>query len=154
MAFKMTDSQISAKELRAIYQQGTVRQRYRIAVSRIDNPHLGPSVLVNTVSALEGFARCVAVRQRISAGEDAEKVYTDLKFVGPVELLRDHVCVRFGVDPALAFGNDAWCQIDEAVEFRNLLVHEATYLHGGTCRRLIAATRHCLQCIARLAGAE
>ena len=149
----MTDDQISAKELRAMYVTGTLRQRYRIATSRIDNPHLGPSVLVNAVSALEGFARAVAVRKRAAAGHTLQEAYATLRYEGPVELLRDHVCPAFGVDPATQFGVDAWSQIPEAVEFRNLLVHEATFLHGGTCKRLIAATRQCLDRLAQMAGA-
>ena len=50
----MADEQLSPDELRRYYLAGTLNQRYHIAWQRIEHPDLGPSLLVNVMSALEG----------------------------------------------------------------------------------------------------
>jgi hypothetical protein len=72
---------------------------------------------------------------------------------GTVDLITKYICPWLRTTPAAAFGAKAWQQIPEAVEFRHLLIHEATFLNGGTCNRLIAASRHCLDRLAELSGA-
>lgn len=149
----MEYEQIPAKELRRLYVKATLRQRYRVAINRIDSPHIGPSLLVNVVSALEGFARAVALRSLVQRGMPIKQAYNCLRNIGPIVLIREHICRAYNVAPKTAFGDDAWAQLPDAVAFRNLLVHEATYLHGGTCNRLIAASRHILDTLAQMAGA-
>jgi hypothetical protein len=145
--------QVPPEELRKMYVKATLRQRYGVAIQRIDNPGLGPSLLVNVVSALEGFSRAVAMRGLVTDGVPLEQAYKRLKHLGAVDLLVDHVCPKYRVAPRDAFGSGAWDQLPEAVEFRNLLIHEATYLNGGTSKRLIAASRHTLDTLAALSGA-
>jgi hypothetical protein len=146
----VTNSQIPPEQLREMYVGATLRQRYRTASQRIDHPELGPSVLVNAVSALEGFSRAVAVRALVANGAVLKAAYGRLRNTGAVDLITLHVCPALGLPPAEAFDARAWEQIPEAVHFRNLLIHEATFLHGGTCKRLIAASRHCLERLAEL----
>jgi hypothetical protein len=149
----LSDTQIPPKHLRELYIKGTLRQRYGIACQRIDHPELGPSVLVNAVSALEGFSRAVAVRALVTAGTRLDDAYRYHRLTGAVDLIAKHICPAYRTTPIATFGANAWKQIPEAVEFRNLLIHEATFLDGGTCKRLIAASRHCLDRLAALTGA-
>ena len=149
----MGDVELTPKQLRDLYVAGALKQRYRIACQRIDFPQLGPSVLVNAVSALEGYSRAVAVRVLVQAGTPVREAYQFHRDTGTVDLITKHVCPWLRTTPTAAFGAKAWQQIPEAVEFRNLLIHEATFLNGGTCKRLIAASRHCLDRLAVLSGA-
>lgn len=153
MKAAMSDSQIPPRELREHYLRATPRQRYQVALQRIENASSGPSLLVNVMSALEGFTRSVAVRQRVDMGETYEQAYPKVRNVGPVDLLSEHVCPTLETTPEEAFGPEAWSALPDAVDFRNLLVHEATYLHGGTCKRLTDAARHILDTLARIVGA-
>jgi hypothetical protein len=149
----VTDAQLSPNQLRELYVRGTLRQRYGIACQRIDHPELGPSVLVNAVSALEGFSRAVAVRALIETGTKLEEAYEYHRRASVVHLIARHICPILRTTPVKAFGAKAWGRIPLALEYRNLLIHEATFLNGGTCRQLIAATRHCLDRLATLTGA-
>jgi hypothetical protein len=135
-----------------MYVNATLRQRYSVAMQRIDNPSLGPSLLVNVVSALEGFARAVAMRVLVGKGVSLEQAYRCLKHLGALELIADHVCPAYKITPEEAFGPHVWSQLPQAIKFRNLLIHEATYLNGNTCKRLIAASRHTLEELAELSG--
>lgn len=149
----MGNGDLTPKQLRDIYVASTLRQRYSIACQRIEHPDLGPSVLVNAVSALEGFSRAIAVRALSQAGMSIGEAYQFHRNTGTVDLIAKHICPWLRTTPTTAFGAKAWRQIPEAVEFRNLLIHEATFLNGGTCKRLIAASRHCLDRLAVLSGA-
>ena len=149
----MSDVDLTPKQLRELYVAGTLRQRYRIACQRIDFPDLGPSVLVNAVSAFEGFSRAIAVRALVQAGTPAREAYQFHRGTGTVDLITKHICPWFHTTPTAAFGARVWQQIPEAVEYRNLLIHDATFLNGGTCKRLIAASQHCLDRLAALSGA-
>lgn len=58
-------------ELRRLYVEATPRQRLHIAKQRLESPpEHGPNVLVAAVSAVEGFARSIAMHCR--AGSKAE----------------------------------------------------------------------------------
>lgn len=147
----MGTGELSPKQLRALYLRGTLRQRYRIAAQRFDRASVGPSDLVNCVSALEGFARAVAMRRLTDAGNPLKEAHDYLRNVGVVELITKHICPAYQVTPDAAFGTAIWKQIPEAIEYRNLLVHEATFLNGGTCKRLIKATLACFDALGNLA---
>ncbi|MEZ4411837.1 MAG: hypothetical protein R2910_02465 [Gemmatimonadales bacterium] len=149
----MADDELTPQQLREIYGTGTLKQRYHIACQRIDLPDLGPSVLVNAVSALEGFSRAVAVHALVQAGMSLRDAYAYHRNTGTVDLISKHICPWLRTTPTRAFGASAWKQIPSAVLFRNLLIHEATFLNGGTCKRLIAASRHCLDKLAALTSA-
>jgi len=146
--------ELTPKQLREIYARGTLKQRYGIACQRIDFPDLGPSVLVNAVSALEGFSRAVAVRALVQAGMSVRDAYVYHRNTGTIDLIAKHICPWLHTTPTIAFGARVWKQIPKAVAFRNLLIHEATFLNGGTCKQLIGASRHCLDRLAALAGAS
>jgi hypothetical protein len=150
----MLDDQIPVEELRALYVRGNLPQRYSVAAARIANPEHGPNQVVAAVAALEGFSRAVAVRAAVTRGTTLEGAYADLRRARPLDLILNHVLPALNVTPATAFDAEKWALVPKAIEFRNLLVHEATYLHGGTCRDLVEATVHVFERIAELAGAK
>lgn len=149
----MLEDQLSAAMLRDRYINATLRQRYSVAMARIDNPDHGPNRVVAAVAALEGFSRAVAVKAAMTNGETLEAAYSRLQWMKPLDLLEANVLPALHTTASEAFDPDMWQILPEAIEFRNLLVHEATYLHGGTCEHLVAAAVHVLERIGRLAGA-
>ena len=148
----MLEDQIPVDELRSLYIKGNLSQRYRIARERLANPDHGPNLLVTAVAALEGFARAIAVKELVANGTALETAYAELQFTKPIALITDHVLPAHEVRPEDAFEACQWELLPEAVEFRNLLVHEATYLAGGTSRRLAAAAEHVFDRLAEIVG--
>lgn len=148
----MATDDLSPEELRKLYINGTPRQRYHVATQRIEQPELVPTELINVMSAVEGVARSIAVHALKARGVPVESAYACVKHVGPVELIRDHVCPTYQTTPDAALGSAVWSQLPEAVRWRNLLVHEATSIDGGTGKKLVAAARHVLTRLGELAG--
>jgi len=150
----MLENQIPCADLRQAYIGANLRQRYRVAMSRLENPEHGPNRVVTAVAALEGFARAVTVKGLVAEGASVDDAYARVRWTGPLELIADHVLPALGTTAEEAFNTSAWALIPEAIQFRNLLVHEATYLHGGTCEELIAAVTHVAERMAQLAGVK
>ena len=128
--------QIPAAELREIYMRGTLRQRYSIAKQRLSDPAVEPNRVVTAVAALEGFSRAVAVSIAVAKGKALEVAYGELRWTKPIDLLRLHIIPGLGVQQHRLGTEEEWAILETAVEFRNLLVHEATFLHGGTALQL------------------
>jgi hypothetical protein len=149
----MTTEDISAEELRGLYIGANLRQRYHVASQRIQYPSLQPNLLVNAVSALEGFARSVALHKATQGGEAVDVAYARLRNLTPIDLLTVHICPSFGLEPAVAFGNDAWSKLAEAVKCRNVLIHEAAFLNGKQSDFLTVAVLHIFETLGKIAGA-
>jgi len=150
----MLENQIPVDKLRDLYVKGNLRQRYDIAAQVAGDPDTGPAKLVAAVAALEGFARAVAVKHLVDEGVPPDEAYAGLKREKPIDLVETHVLPALGTSANEAFEREKWELLPEAVKFRNLLVHEATYLHGGTCRELVSATLHVFEKIAELSGVK
>ena len=56
------------KELRELYVKATPQQRYKVAIDRLQFQNSGPNLLIQYVSAVEGFARSVALDFEVKAG--------------------------------------------------------------------------------------
>ena len=128
--------QISPSELRAVYEGATLSQRYSVAKQRINDPGGEPNRVVTAVAALEGFARAVAVDYRTKVGELADAAYSELRHETLINLLWNHIVPQLDGGGARLGDRKDWAMLGRAVRFRNLLVHEATFLHGGTAREL------------------
>jgi len=150
----MLDEQIPADVLRRLYIQGDLRQRYSVAAARIANPEHGPNQVVAAVAALEGFSRAVALKAALAKGATLEDAYATLRFKKPLSLILEDVLPALRTTVEKAFDSEQWSLIPSAIEFRNLLVHEATYLHGYTCQCLVGAAVHVFERLAELAGAK
>lgn len=144
-------------ELRRLYVESTPRQRYGMGRNRITNPEHGPNVLVACVSAVEGLARSLAMHQdalsRVSASDvkpELSAIYPQYKHKGTEELIEQYL-KRAGLpSPPEYFGEDTWERLHYAVEYRNVLAHECTYLGQDRSPALIEA---CQQILDKLAAA-
>lgn len=145
---------LTPDELRAQYVQASLSQRYSVAQDRIANPDLGPAQLINVMSALEGFARALALHAAMRAGQLREDAYRRLRNKGPERLIEEDLRSTYGdrLDHLVA-GADLHL-LSEAVQYRHVLVHEGTYLNGAKCDVLIGCCKRILQGLGILAGAE
>jgi hypothetical protein len=141
-------------ELREAYVNASHLQRYKVALDRLQNQDSGPNLLIQHVSAVEGFARSVALDFAVQTGEPRERAYVRLRNIGPIPLIREHIAGKINQDPESLFGKDDWEFFDIAVQFRNLLVHEATFLRQGYTNELIRSCRTVLNKLAEIAGID
>lgn len=144
-------------ELRKLYVEATPRQRYGIGRDRINNPEHGPNVLVACVSAVEGLARSLAMHQdalsRVGASKlkaELSAIYPRYKHKGPEELIEHYLKGAGLPSPLQFFGEDAWEGLHYAVEYRNVLAHECTYLGQDRSPALIQS---CQEVLHKLAAA-
>lgn len=145
----MPGEELSAKELREAYKKGSLKQRHSVARQRMENPEHGPNIVVNSFAAFEGYARAVAVKVLVESGTTPNAAYDFHRNHDATELIEKHICPAFRTSPAKLFGS-AWNDIPDAVSYRNVLVHDATYLNNATCKRLISSLRHCFDRLAAL----
>lgn len=124
----------------------------KVALQRLQYQDSGPNLLIQYVSAIEGFARSVALDFVVRAGEPLDEAYDRLRNIGPVPLIRDHIASKIQQDPEMIFGAEEWELFDIAVQFRHLLVHESTFLRQGYTNALIPACRNVLEKLAEIAG--
>jgi hypothetical protein len=127
-------------ELRSQYIRANPRQRILVALDRIKCPDSGPNRLIVTVSAVEGLARTIALHLRAGKGESIEAVYEELWRSVPTALIEKHVCPLLGKSPEELFTEAAWKLFKIAVGYRNLLIHECTFLRQDISAPLIDAS--------------
>jgi hypothetical protein len=139
-------------ELRRAYVEALPKQRLSVAVQRIKNPHHDPNLLIAYVSAIEGFARSLCIHQRGRTKEELSAAYKEYERRGPQSLVGEYWAAKALPSPRERFGADTWELFTYAVEYRNLLAHECTYLGQDRSPGLIDACRKVLQTLANDAG--
>jgi hypothetical protein len=139
--------------VRAGYITLSPAQRMKIIGDRIaDDRYNGPNKLVTMVSAVEGFSRGLVVQHSVSTRERMHRRYGKFRFCGP-DFLVEKSLKLYGQSAASGyFGQDTWTLFLLAVEFRNLVVHDATYLGGDKFPELIPACTEVLFALATLSG--
>jgi hypothetical protein len=124
------------KELRASYYRSYPRQRVNIVKQRIENPEHGPNLLVTYVSGIEGLLRSLVVWGETNSGRPSAEIYEKYRMWGVDRLYKEYLkqkCSEPVVDDEL------YQLISFAVEYRNLLAHECTYLGQDKFPKLIEA---------------
>ena len=141
-------------ELRRLYVEATPRQRLHIAKQRLEFPEHGPNVLIATVSAVEGFARSIAMHCRAGSKAELTAIYPQYKFKAPEELIAEYLQSRNLGTPETFFDPESWRLFKIAVKYRNVLAHECTYLGQDKSPSLILAARDVLSKLAETQGLE
>src|SRR5206468_2754030 len=133
-------------ELRKSYVEATPGQRYSIARQRIENLEHGPNVLVACVAAVEGLARSLAMHREALRGAkpldlkaQLSAIYPKYKWKGPEELIEQYLLDQGLASAPNFFGGDTWERLHYAIEYRNVLAHECTYLGQDRSPALIEA---------------
>lgn len=115
-------------KLRDSYIRAYPRQRLHVIRQRLEDRHFGPNRLVTTVSAVEAYARSLALHRRAKTRADLTNLYPKYRDTPPKALVAEYLKGRGIDDPTSFFGEDNWKLFGYAVEYRNLLTHECTYL--------------------------
>jgi hypothetical protein len=148
----MTDYKTHLNELRKFYIEATPGQRLHVASERINNSGHGRNLLIAYVSSLEGFARCIVMHQKAHTKTYLSTIYPIYKWSDAKSLIEEYLLTRVQKDALSYFGQDIWEKIGFAVEYRNLLAHECTYLDQDIFVDLIQACDHVLRKLAKLEG--
>lgn len=135
--------------LRTIYPSLTPRQRLSIIRQRLRNHDSGPNRLVTSVSAVEGLARSLVMHVKARDKADLKKLYNSYKDRSPKTLVADYLKAKGMKEPSTHFGADTWRLFCHAVDFRNLLAHECTYLGQDKYPSLIKACEEVLENLAK-----
>ena len=114
--------------IRESYISATPQQRLHIIRQRLEDHHFGPNRLVTAVSAVEALARCLLQHVGARSKADLRANYPRYKKWVATSLVREYLAKRGVTDPSAFLEQDNWKLLGYAVEFRNVLVHECTYL--------------------------
>jgi hypothetical protein len=136
--------------IRDNYIAATPRQRLSIIRQRLADHHFGPNRLVTAVSAVEALARCLLQHVGARSKADLTSAYPKYKRWVATSLVREYLARRGISDPVAYLEEDNWKLLGYAVEFRNLLVHECTYLGLDKFPSLIEACEAVLNKLAKL----
>jgi hypothetical protein len=114
-------------KLRRAYEGATPRQRFAVALDRINNPADYPNVLVTRVSAVEAFARSLLANHGAGSRADVLAEHQRHSRKEATGLVEAYVKLH-ATTPKQVFGEELWEIFRLAVSARNLLVHECTYM--------------------------
>lgn len=130
------------KKLRDSYINATKGQRRKVARDRMRYPGLQANILIAIVSAIEGFARAIVLKQQKVRGKSIKSTYRKIKNDGPTDLIERWIYPEINKKPEDVFSKECWQEFKWAVKYRNLLLHECTGLRQDYGRSLIKACRN------------
>ena len=143
-------------ELKGRYVLATPRQRLKVIIDRLegDIPY-SPNQIVTNVSAVEAFSRCLTARYLAkSKRRGLTDIYRALESWSPESLLEEYFRVRAGTSAAEGLGEKLWKHFRYACSYRNLLVHECTYLELPRLSLLTTACKVVLRKLAQREGLD
>lgn len=126
------------KKLRELYVRSSPRQRIGIAKQRISNPNHGPNLLVTYVSAIEGILRSLVVWNETVSRRPKIETYNKYKRCGVGQLYQKYL-QQHDIKSDVIVAAEKYKLVGFAVEYRNLLAHECTYLGQDKYQDLIDA---------------
>lgn len=139
-------------DLRSLYVSVHPQSRLNVIRQRLAKSEIGPTRLVTIVSAVEALARSLAVHASVKQGLEIASVYDSYRYEKPEALVKE-VLNRYGdIEPQTYFKEDTWSLFLSAVGFRNLIVHECTYLGQDKYPSLIQASEDILTSLIILGG--
>ena len=143
-------------ELQRAYAMATPAARLRVIKQRLASAHgeMGSTRLVTMVSAVEALARSLVVHSAGRPASTAEMRHRQFRSTGPVELVEEVLRLRGAARPVAQFGEDTWDFFQVAARYRDLIVHECTYVGQDRHPTLVAAAEDVLRGLIELAGLE
>ena len=138
--------------LRETYATVPPQSRYNVILKRLEAEEIGPTRLITVVSAVEALARSIVVHRHRPNNTEALRVYAVQKDKAATTLIEE-VLKSYGMGPASThFSEDTWPLFRHAVNYRNLVVHECTYLGQDKYPSLISASYEVLDELASISG--
>jgi hypothetical protein len=143
-------------ELLRAYAVATPAARLRVIKQRLASAHqeMGSTRLVTMVSAVEALARSLVVHAAGRPPSTAEMRHRQYRDIGPVELVEEVLRLRGAGRATAYFEPDDWELFEVATRYRDLIVHECTFIGQDRHPHLIAATEAVLCGLIELAGLE
>jgi hypothetical protein len=135
------------RKLRDIYVANPPKARFISIQKLLARNTDGIEKLITAVSGVEALARSMVVHWQ-SKGKDIENTYDIYKHKTPVQLIEEVFNIYKKVTPESYFTEDTWPLFKYAIEFRNLVVHECTFLGQDKFPSLISATEEVLSALA------
>jgi hypothetical protein len=143
-------------ELQRAYAMATPAARFRVIKQRLASVHgeTGSTRLVTMVSAVEALARSLVVHSLGRPSHTAEMRHRQVRDTGPLELVEEVLRLRGAGGPAQHFESGAWELFVIAARYRDLIVHECTFVGQDRLGPLIAAADTILRGLVELAGLD
>jgi hypothetical protein len=144
------------EELQRAYATATPAARLRVIKQRLASAHgeMGSTRLVTVVSAVEALARSLVVHSAGRPPSTAEMRHRQFRQTGPIELVEEVLRLRGAGRPIPYFERDAWDLFEAATRYRDLIVHECSYVGQDRYPHLVAASETVLRGLIELAGLE
>jgi len=136
--------------LRSSYITLNTEQRFRVARERIKEGGSYPNLIVVYVSAIEGVLRSLVVQLEAQAsGLDKQSCYEKNERESVKSLLKKYTKLKMRNNKTIKLVDKSTLElVDYAVLYRNLLVHDCTYLREGISIKLIEACQLFLEALA------
>ena len=143
-------------ELQRTYAMATPAARLRVIKQRLASAHgeMGSTRLVTMVSAVEAMARSLVVHSAGRPASTAEMRYRQFRSTGPVELVEEVLRLRGAGRPLAHFGQETWELFEVAARYRDLIVHECTFIGQDRHPHLISAAEAVLRGLIEVAGLD
>jgi hypothetical protein len=143
-------------ELQRAYATAAPAARLRVIKQRLASAHgeMGSARLVTVVSAVEALARSLVVHAAGRPPSTAEMRHRQFRNSGPVELVQEVLRLRGAGSGLQHFERDEWELFEAATLYRDLIVHECTFIGQDRLPHLIAASEAVLRGLVELAGLE
>jgi hypothetical protein len=138
--------------LTKVYRAVSPQVRYNTIRQRLAVPEIGATKLISVVSAVEGLARSIAVHNKAPRPAAAVTLYASYCSRAPTTIVEEVFKFYRVASPSTYFTDDTWSLFRHAVNYRNLVVHECTYLGQDKYPLLIDASLEVLDSLATLAG--
>lgn len=122
------DLDAELEKLRTTYVSSSIRQRVRIMDQRLNDPSALPNLLVTRVAAIEAFARTLLMHAFAQSKSDLPAAYEKYRYRKVHTMIKEYLELKQLGTPQNVFGDSAWATFKTAVKYRNLLVHECSFL--------------------------
>jgi hypothetical protein len=141
--------------LRKIYTEGAPQARLNTILKRLQDCERdsGAAFLATLVSAVEALARSLLVwAAKPTTVSEFLRAY-EIHQRSPAVVLVEAVLRLHNIpDPSTHLPDDTWLLFKHSVDFRNVIVHECTYLGQDKYPSLIEATREVLAELVKKSG--
>jgi hypothetical protein len=144
------DYEAELKQIREVYISASPEMRLKIIRLRLDDHHFGANRLVTVVSAVEALARSLAMSSVSQTKAEMKAVYSSYKRRVATTLVAEYLLARGVANAKDFFGEDTWALFHHAVEYRNMLAHECTYLGQDKYPSLICACEEIIETLVKL----
>jgi hypothetical protein len=143
-------------ELQRKYAMATPAARLRAIRQRLASAdrEMGSARLVTIVAAVEALARSLIVHAAGRPASTAEMRHRQFRATAPVELVHEVLRLHGAPGAPQQFGREVWEMFEAAARYRDLIVHECTFVGQDRHPHLIAAATAVLRGLIALAGLE